>query len=94
MRKIFLVILMTFTAGYVIAQFGKVTGTVVDSESGKPVPMVTVSIGDSKTTTDDKGNFELDNIPAGKCMISFSSESFELLTMEISLLDGENNLLY
>ena len=49
------------------AQTGSLKGIVSDT-AGNPVAMVTIGIQNSSlgTTTDEKGNFHLDNIPIGK----------------------------
>ncbi|MBK0380545.1 outer membrane beta-barrel family protein [Mucilaginibacter segetis] len=58
---------------------GKISGTVIDSITKKPVDYATISLfrSGSKTPmngvlTDDKGHFQLDNIKAGKYKINVS----------------------
>ena len=92
MRKFLLIVIMFFTVGFIQAQVSKVTGTVLDSETGKPVPMVVVSIGELKTTTDEKGVFELLNVPNGNATITFTNQNYEVFTSLVTIKDGENKI--
>lgn len=80
--KIFLVLLALFMlSGAVMAQSGqtgKVTGSLADSVTAKPVPYATVSLLNGTklitgATTDEAGAFVLANVPLGsyKLVLSF-----------------------
>jgi len=90
MRKYIIVVILMLSAGFLNAQVSKVSGTVVDSESGKPVSKVVVSIGNQLTYTDVNGKFELDNIPVGNVTITFSSDEYENINLPYVVNEGEN----
>lgn len=78
-----------FLTGYgtvATAQNYTLRGQVKDLVSGKAVPFVNVGVKDKLigTTTDFKGNFEL-NLPTGKHIIVFSSLEYEKQTQEVTL---------
>jgi len=49
-----------------LAAFGGVVGTVVDSQSGSPVSGAQISVGGIDVTTDSGGRFRITNLPAGE----------------------------
>ncbi|MEX2404553.1 MAG: carboxypeptidase-like regulatory domain-containing protein, partial [Balneolales bacterium] len=58
-----------------------IRGQITDAGSGSPIPGVTVMVLDQEptlgTTTDLNGNFRLDNVPAGRHTLRFSSVGYE-----------------
>ena len=92
MRKFFLIIIVFFAVGFAKAQVGKVIGTIVDSETKKPIPFINVNIGEIKSITDETGNFNLLNVPLGNAVIVFVNTDYESFSSNINVLDGENNL--
>ncbi|MFC5283745.1 TonB-dependent receptor domain-containing protein [Pedobacter alpinus] len=89
MKKIYPFLIILFTVNSVYAQFpggaaqstitGKITATIIDSLTRKPVDYATISLsksGQTKSTNgalaDDKGSFKLDNIKAGKYRLTIS----------------------
>jgi TonB-dependent receptor len=54
---------------------GKVTGKIIDEETGQPVPNVTIRIGDRGIMTDTEGVFTL-QLPAGKYTARISSVGY------------------
>jgi outer membrane receptor protein involved in Fe transport len=81
---------------------GKISGTVIDSLTKKPVDYATVSLFKSgaKTPingmlTDEKGNFKLDNIRAGKYKITISFIGYPTKTydpVETTAAKPDNNM--
>ncbi len=74
---------------------GKITGSVTDSLTKKPVDFATVAIsrsGDARsingTISDDKGNFTLENIAPGKYRISVSFIGFKTKVIDPVDFDG------
>lgn len=61
-----------------------VTGTVVNKESGRPVANAIVSITSDRTgvLTNEKGQYTLDKVKAGKVSISAEKLGYETLTWE------------
>lgn len=61
--------------GMGVADYGTVTGRVVDSDSLQPIPGATVSIGNivSITAGIDQGGFVLRNVPVGTQTITISA---------------------
>ncbi len=58
-----------------VADFGTVTGRVVDSQSLQPITGATISVGNivSITAAIDQGGFVLRNVPVGTQTISISA---------------------
>jgi outer membrane receptor protein involved in Fe transport len=98
MKQIFLLIIIFFASVTAKAQFspgggsaikGRISGNIVDSLSKKPVDYATISLFKSgaKTPingvlTDEKGNFKLDNISAGKYKITVSFIGYPTKTID------------
>lgn len=98
MKQIFLLIIIFCASISVKAQFsvgggsnikGRISGNIVDSLSKKPVDYATISLFKSgaKTPingvlTDEKGNFKLDNISAGKYKITVSFIGYPTKTID------------
>jgi hypothetical protein len=61
--------------GMGVADFGTVTGRVVDSQSLQPITGATISVGNivSITAAIDQGGFVLRNVPVGTQTISISA---------------------
>ena len=59
---------------------GRISGTVVGSESGRPVRFATVTLssgaGEFRALTDDAGGFSIGNLPAGMYAVSASKSGF------------------
>ncbi len=81
MKKLFLIILFLPIAAF--AQTGTVKGRVVGVD-GLPIVGVNVIILETNygAASDDRGFFEIDNIPLGKYDIQFSAISFQKKTIE------------
>jgi hypothetical protein len=60
---------------YTEGGLGTVTGTITDP-SGNPLPGLTVGLpcGGPSTTTDTNGNFTLEGLPAGTCLLKVSAD--------------------
>ncbi|PZR38459.1 MAG: TonB-dependent receptor [Azospira oryzae] len=84
MRKIFTLLMLTMAAQMTWAQAqegtGKISGSIIDTETKKPVEFATVALEDTKTNkpvngslADDKGKFEIGKVANGtyKVVISF-----------------------
>ncbi|MBD1383840.1 TonB-dependent receptor [Mucilaginibacter rigui] len=111
MKRIFLLIIVICAAITAKAQLpvsggssivGKISGTVVDSLTKKPVDYATISIFKSgaKTPingvlTDEKGNFRIDNLRAGKYKITVSFIGYPTKTydpIETTASKPDNNM--
>ena len=80
MRVIFLYFLLTFcTIQVIYAQQYTVSGQILNDRTQFPVDYATISLANNELwcSSDDKGNFVLKNIPAGKATIVISSFGFE-----------------
>ncbi|MCQ6958187.1 outer membrane beta-barrel family protein [Mucilaginibacter aquariorum] len=112
MKRILLLIIVICASISAKAQFGvggggsgivgKISGTVVDSLTKKPVDYATISLFKSgaKTPingvlTDEKGNFKLDNVRAGKYKITISFIGYPTKTfdpIETTASKPDNNM--
>ncbi|RYU90803.1 TonB-dependent receptor [Mucilaginibacter terrigena] len=99
MKRIFLLIIVICASISAKAQFGvggggssivgKISGTVIDSLTKKPVDYATISLFKSgaKTPingvlTDDKGNFQINNVKAGQYKITISFIGYPTKTFD------------
>ena len=66
---------IVLSAGMALAQNRVVTGTVIDAETGEPLPGASVKLQGTSTgaVTDNNGNFVLKNVPLSikKVVVSF-----------------------
>ncbi len=89
MKKFFSLLgLLIFLASAVQAQSGKVSGKVVQSDNGTPVPNVTVAIESLKlnAVTGTDGTFEIRNVPFGKYSVTVDHADYEgqPVTLEVN----------
>ncbi len=83
-KYIFLIILMGFTTmGF--AQ-NSISGT-IKNENNEPVSNVEISVSDAsiQTKSNEKGQFEIKNLPIGKWTLIFKKEKFEIKSEQISI---------
>jgi len=70
---------------------GIITGVVIDQTTKSPLPFATIILKDSNDTyisgviTDDKGNFELDNIAVGKYLLEIQFIGYQTYTQAIEI---------
>lgn len=91
-----------FGGGGTSAITGKISGTIIDSITKKPLDYATVSVFHSKgkvpmngVLTDEKGGFKLNNLPAGKYKIVVSYIGYPSKTIdpvETTLSKPDNNM--
>jgi iron complex outermembrane receptor protein len=85
--------LVVFTAVLSSAQeYGSVSGTVTLKETGEPLHgavVLIVGLGEF-TSTDEKGNFRIDNVPAGKYELLVQREHLTAERQEIEVVAEQN----
>ncbi|KAA3436554.1 TonB-dependent receptor domain-containing protein [Rufibacter hautae] len=76
---------------------GKITGTVVDSESSKPVEFATIALINTAngktvdgTVTDEKGRFTLNRVPNGTYTLNISFIGYETKEMKQVTISAED----
>ena len=76
---------------------GKVSGSVIDSESGEPIEYATIALNDIEsgspldgTVADDKGRFTLTRIADGKYSLVISFIGYEPNEIPIEIINGNN----
>ncbi|MDO1445779.1 TonB-dependent receptor [Rhodocytophaga aerolata] len=95
MNKLFAIFLFTFWATIAFAQTsnpGKLTGSLTDSTTAKPVPYVTVALMEGTklltgTTSEDDGTFVLANLPLGTYSLVLSYVGYRSKTVPVTLSD-------
>jgi len=100
MKNLFTLFLFFVLISKVAAQSGnpgKITGSISDSLSAKPVPYVTVALKDgpkiiSGTTADGAGAFELPNLPLGNFTLELSFIGYRTKIMPVKLLADQPTL--
>ncbi|MGI9069595.1 MAG: TonB-dependent receptor [Pyrinomonadaceae bacterium] len=101
MRKIQLVLLMLFvcSSAYSMQEQSstqkhlvKLAGRVVDARTGEPIGKVRVIANgvNQSTTTNDSGEFTLENLPIGQVDLYITTVSYGLVKKTITLKEGEN----
>lgn len=91
MRRFLLsfLVILTLSVTSAIAQ-NPIKGTVKDSDTGNPLPGVTVQIVGTNlnTTTNAKGEFTLEGIPSGKYVIDYILTGFKTYEVEMEISEG------
>lgn len=84
-----LLLLAIFNIG--TAQNAKITGKIV-SENNEAISYASISIKSLKknTVSDDKGNFEINNLEAGNYTVYFSAMGFSVQEKNVELHENEN----
>ena len=91
MKKILITLFIGFSA-FLNAQ-NKISGTITDKEN-QPIKGVSVFVSDlhKSSSTDEKGNFSINNLPLGNIKIAISALGFINQNMTIAVQSGENKL--
>ncbi len=91
MKKILITLFVGFSA-FINAQ-NKISGTIKDKEN-QPIKGVSVFVSDlhKSSSTDEKGNFSINNLPLGNIKIAISALGFINQNMTIAVQSGENKL--
>lgn len=76
-----------FAKAKATAGIGKITGNITDKTTGLPIYGATISIPDLKvsTSTDEKGNYLLKQLPAGEYLMQVSAMGYASVTKVINL---------
>ena len=90
MKKITLVLLLSFITTTAIAQNASVQGSVVDIEK-LPLPgaVITETVSGQSTVTNDLGQFTLTGLGRGKASIQITSTGYQDYTKQLDLKSGE-----
>src|SRR5215208_721390 len=65
-------------------------GRVVDARTGEGIAKVRVIGGEQSMTTDEKGEFTLENLTIGQLDLYITTVNYGLVKKTITLKDGEN----
>ncbi|MBI2947845.1 MAG: TonB-dependent receptor [Verrucomicrobia bacterium] len=95
MGFLFGIIAFTFSASlFAQTDSGSITGTVIESWEGKPLPGVTVTIRGTTlaTTTDPQGRFQVNQVQPGEHTLRFSKSGYAAATVtEVRVLAGQQS---
>ena len=91
MKKILIALFVGFSA-FINAQ-NKISGTITDKEN-QPIKGVSVFVPDlhKSSSTDENGNYNINNLPLGNIRIAFSVLGFGTQNKTITVQNGENKL--
>ena len=91
MKKHLLAVVFLLAAMVAVAQKGSVKGFVVDKANGEAVPYASVRIDntDMGAATDDKGFFNIPNIPEGTYTLIVSFIGYQQHTDTINIVKGK-----
>lgn len=89
--KFFSFVIFILSISHAIAQVNSITGHVQNIEVGHPIEFVHVFIANSTigTTTDEKGNFILENLGIGDFDLVASFVGYELFVKRIQIVPGQ-----
>ncbi len=85
------ILILLFFTGFAFAQTGNIKGKVTDGSNIIPSVNIIILNTDYGTASDEKGNYEIRNIPIGKYKIKFSAVGYEAKTFDINI--NENRTL-
>ena len=93
-NTILLNLFIVFGIGFAIAQTGSISGKVIEKDND-PIPDVNISVLGTGlgTTTDDKGNYSINNLKAGNYIIEFSSLGYYANSQNVTIISGETSSL-
>ena len=91
MKKILITLFVGFSA--LLNAQNKISGTIKDKEN-QPIKGVSVFVSDlhKSSSTDEKGNFSINNLPLGNIKIAISALGFINQNKTIAVQSGENKL--
>lgn len=96
MKKLF-ILLLSLSCLISFAQTGVIRGTITDKQSEKTIPGVTIELLGNPSInniTDEKGNFELLNVPLGRQTIRVSFIGYESSTVpDIDVTSGKEVII-
>lgn len=96
MKKLF-ILLLSLSCLTSFAQTGVIRGTITDKQSEKTIPGVTIELLGNPSInniTDEKGNFELLNVPLGRQTIRVSFMGYESSTVpDIDVTSGKEVII-
>ena len=86
--KVFSVLVLSvIMCGYMFAQSHTISGKITNSETGEAIlgAIIVLTPGSYGTTTNETGEFKLENVPAGKYSVKASIVSYEAQTKAINI---------
>lgn len=91
MKKIILALFVGFSA--LLHAQNKISGTITDKEN-QPIKGVAIFVPDlhKSSSTDENGNYNINNLPLGNIRIAFSALGFGTQNKTITVQNGENKL--
>jgi hypothetical protein len=90
-RIVWIAVLFLVSPTPILAQTGRIIGTVVDAHDGTPLEKVSVRVHDTTLTTltGGDGRFELDGVPSGRRELVVSSVDYVLVRRQIDVPDSD-----
>jgi hypothetical protein len=79
--------------GMGVADFGSVTGRIVDRQSLQAIPSALVSIGNLAATTDAGGAFLIAHVPVGTQVVHISAVGWEGTTVTVSVTKDQTTAI-
>lgn len=92
-KKYISLLFLIFTISVYAFSQNRISGIIVNQENQKPVKDAVVKCGSLETKTDNKGFFEIKNLPVGSNTIEITSDDFETISEVIDLKENEDKNL-
>ena len=92
MKKFFCVLVLTTCLKASFAQSGELKGRVIDGQTNKPLPGVTIGIKGRLVfvTTNEQGNYSFSKLDTGKTILIISRVGYETKELLINISEGQN----
>ncbi len=96
---IFIILLVIFPLKLILGQapsnYGTLAGKVTDSNTGIPLPGANIILVQTVmgASSDLDGNFEVDNIPAGKYEVKATMMGYKNMTVAVTITSGEKTVI-
>jgi CarboxypepD_reg-like domain len=86
---VFCFVLISFLAA---GQTARISGRIIDSETNEPLPFANIFLNHTTlgTAADEKGFFQLNNIPPGQVEIIFSFVGYQPYQMKVFLINNQS----
>lgn len=91
-KKFFTLALLLSMITGVFAQTASITGKVVDADTDRALPSVTVKVGTQQTLTDETGKYLISGLTPGEIVVEFSVTGFSNHVRQFTIAEGENVL--
>ncbi|MES2180170.1 MAG: TonB-dependent receptor [Gemmatimonadota bacterium] len=94
-KRLVLLGALIFAPSVVIAQTGRITGTVTDSTTGQAVPSATITVVGTKlgAATSSDGRYSISGVPVGSAQVRVQRLGFAARTQTVTIVGGASQIV-